>query len=83
MVGENASAEDSGLETIKASRNPWVQSLGAWDGMGHSLEDSVYGWFTRASICLLQGLLPKLDLSMASLPGRGLSLTFITPGNQL
>ena len=39
--------------------------------------------FTEASICLLQGLLPKLDLSMASLPGRGLSLTFITPGNQL
>lgn len=40
--------------------------------------------FTQASICLLlQGLLRKLDLSMASLPGCGLSLTFITPGNQL
>ena len=52
MVGENASAEDSGLETIKASRNPWVQSLGAWDGMGHSLEDSVYGCGVYTSLHL-------------------------------
>ena len=36
--------------------------------------------FTQASICLLlQGLLPKLDLSLASLPGHGLSLTFNHP----